>query len=42
MNRTVTEEWRKYFKDDEFAGNVEVYEGNLTFGTVHGAGHMAP
>lgn len=42
MNRTVTEEWRPYKVDKEVAGFVEVYEGGLTFGTVHGAGHMAP
>lgn len=38
----VTEEWRPYFVNNQLAGYIEVYEGNFTFGTVHGAGHMAP
>lgn len=44
---TVTEEWRPYYIIDEggnqqVAGYVEAREGNFTFVTVHGAGHMAP
>lgn len=41
INWDVVEDWRAYFVDDELAGFVTEYEG-LTFGTVHGAGHMAP
>jgi hypothetical protein len=35
------EEWRPYYYDKQVAGYVEKFE-SLTFGTVHGAGHMAP
>lgn len=38
----TTELWRPYYYDDQVAGYLERYEGNLTYGTVHGAGHMAP
>jgi hypothetical protein len=36
------EEWRSYMVDGQVAGYLESYQGGLTFGTVHGAGHMAP
>jgi carboxypeptidase C (cathepsin A) len=35
-------EWSKYEVEGQVAGYWESYKGNLTFGTVHGAGHMAP
>lgn len=42
MNWAVTEAWRAYMVDDQVGGYIEVYDGGLTFGSVHGAGHMAP
>lgn len=46
MNRTIKEEWRPYYVTidgaKQLAGYVEEYDGGLTFGSVHGAGHMAP
>lgn len=36
------EQWRPYTVNDQVAGYLESYKGNLTFATVHGAGHMAP
>lgn len=47
LDWTVTEEWRPYYVIDEagtkqVAGYVEAREGNFTFASVHGAGHMAP
>jgi len=38
----TTETWRPYYVDSQVAGYLERYEGDLTYGTVHGAGHMAP
>ena len=38
----VTSEWKQYYVQGQVAGYHESYEGGLTFGTVHGAGHMAP
>lgn len=38
----TTEAWRPYFVEGQVGGYLEVYEGDLTFGTIHGAGHMAP
>lgn len=38
----VTEEWRSYTVNGQVGGYLETYVGNLTFATVHGAGHMAP
>ena len=37
-----TSEWKQYLVDGQVAGYWESYEGDFTFGTVHGAGHMAP
>lgn len=44
MNWKVEEAWRPYNISDGkiLAGYIETYEGNLTFASVHGAGHMAP
>ena len=38
----TTEDWRPYMYEGQVAGYVQSWEGGLTFGTVHGAGHMAP
>lgn len=38
----TVQDWTPYFVDAQVAGYTEVYEGGFTFGTVHGAGHMAP
>ena len=44
----VSTEWTPYFVDAQVAGYTEYYENDsnsdvgFTFGTVHGAGHMAP
>ena len=38
----VTESWRAYELGGQVAGYLEGYEGDFTFATVHGAGHMAP
>lgn len=38
----TVQDWTPYFVDAQVAGYTEVYEGDFTFGTVHGAGHMAP
>jgi carboxypeptidase C (cathepsin A) len=38
----TTEAWRPYFWNGQVGGYLEAYEGDLTFGTIHGAGHMAP
>lgn len=38
----TTKEWAPYFVDSQVAGYFQEYENNFTFGTVHGAGHMAP
>jgi len=42
LNLNTTEEWRPYFWNGQVGGYLESYEGNFTFATVHGAGHMAP
>jgi len=44
LNWNVTTEWHPYSvtNSDQVAGYSVAYEGDLTFGTVHGAGHMAP
>jgi len=39
----TAQEWTPYFVDSQVAGYTETYQdGGFTFGTVHGAGHMAP
>jgi len=38
----VDQKWGMYKVNDVVAGYTESYTGGLTFGTVHGAGHMAP
>ena len=42
LDWAVESEWKPYYHEGQVAGYWESYEGNLTFGTVHGAGHMAP
>ena len=46
LNRTVAKEWRPYYTgtgDDKILGGyLEEHGGNLTFGSIHGAGHMTP
>jgi carboxypeptidase C (cathepsin A) len=42
LNWKIQEKWRPYFYNDQFAGNIETREGNFTFATIHGTGHMAP
>mmetsp|Transcript_4889 Transcript_4889/g.5965 ORF Transcript_4889/g.5965 Transcript_4889/m.5965 type:complete len:471 (-) Transcript_4889:188-1600(-) len=42
LNWNKTSEWKQYLVEGQVAGYWEQYEGGLTFGTVHGAGHMAP
>ncbi|KAL2478417.1 Serine carboxypeptidase-like 40 [Forsythia ovata] len=34
--------WHPWFLDGEVGGYTQVYEGNLTFATVRGAGHQVP
>jgi len=34
--------WGPYMVDGQVGGYYEVYDGDFTFATVHGAGHMAP
>jgi carboxypeptidase C (cathepsin A) len=41
-NWKTTKEWSPYFVDAQVAGYTQEYENGFTFGTVHGAGHMAP
>jgi hypothetical protein len=41
MNWTIKEQWRPYMVDGQVGGYIEERDG-MTFGTVHGAGHMAP
>ena len=42
LNWNKTSEWKQYTVEGQVGGYWEAYEGGLTFGTVHGAGHMAP
>jgi len=42
MNLDIVQEWTPYFWADQVAGYTIEYAGNITMGTVHGCGHMAP
>lgn len=42
MKWNITTEWYPYTIHDQVSGYLEAYEGDLTFATIHGAGHMAP
>ena len=35
-------EWKPYMVDRDLGGFVTLYEGDVTFTTVSGAGHMVP
>ena len=39
---TTVDSWRAYMYGGQVAGYVEVYDGDFTFATVHGSGHMVP
>lgn len=41
LNQSVVNPWRPFMVDGYMGGSVIEYEG-LTFGTIHGAGHMCP
>ncbi|CAI9769737.1 unnamed protein product [Fraxinus pennsylvanica] len=42
MKLSVKTSWRPWFLGREVGGYTKVYEGNLTFATVRGAGHQVP
>ncbi|CAI9769456.1 unnamed protein product [Fraxinus pennsylvanica] len=42
MKLAVTTSWHPWFISREVGGYTQVYEGNLTFATVRGAGHQVP
>ncbi|XP_073307415.1 serine carboxypeptidase-like 40 [Primulina huaijiensis] len=42
MKLTVKTRWHPWYLAGEVGGYTEVYEGNLTFATVRGAGHQVP
>ncbi|KAK3422939.1 hypothetical protein EUGRSUZ_G03287, partial [Eucalyptus grandis] len=42
MSLPTKSPWRPWFLGGEVGGYVQVYEGDLTFVTVRGAGHMVP
>jgi carboxypeptidase C (cathepsin A) len=45
MNLPIINEWRPYFVNNatsNYLGGYIVDYNNMTLGTVHGAGHMAP
>ncbi|KAH6765875.1 serine carboxypeptidase-like 40 [Perilla frutescens var. hirtella] len=42
MKLTPTTPWLPWYFDNEIGGYRQVYEGNLTFATVRGAGHQVP
>ncbi|KAL2491643.1 Serine carboxypeptidase-like 40 [Abeliophyllum distichum] len=42
MKLAVTTKWHPWFLSGEVGGYTQVYEGNLTFATVRGAGHQVP
>ncbi|KAI3425589.1 Carboxypeptidase [Psidium guajava] len=42
MSLRTKSPWRPWFLGGEVGGYVQVYEGDLTFATVRGAGHQVP
>ncbi|WCJ44105.1 serine carboxypeptidase-like 40 [Euphorbia peplus] len=42
LNLKTEIEWYPWFVDGQVGGYTEVYQGNLTFATVRGAGHEVP
>lgn len=42
MSLPTKSKWRPWFFKGEVGGYVQVYEGDLTFATVRGAGHQVP
>ncbi|WCJ18582.1 serine carboxypeptidase-like 40 [Euphorbia peplus] len=42
MKLKTTTEWHPWYLKMEVGGYTQVYEGNLTFATVRGAGHQVP
>ncbi|KAI6675922.1 hypothetical protein NL676_036718 [Syzygium grande] len=42
MSLPTKSPWRPWFLGGEVGGYVQVYEGDLTFATVRGAGHQVP
>ncbi|XP_021736394.1 serine carboxypeptidase-like 40 [Chenopodium quinoa] len=42
MGLQIKTEWHPWFIKGEVGGYTQVYEGNLTFATVRGAGHQVP
>ncbi|KAL2514582.1 Serine carboxypeptidase-like 40 [Forsythia ovata] len=42
MKLAVKTKWHPWFLSGEVGGYTQVYEGNLTFATVRGAGHQVP
>ncbi|CAL9004241.1 unnamed protein product [Prunus brigantina] len=42
LNLPVKTEWHAWFLGGEVGGYTQVYEGELTFATVRGAGHQVP
>ncbi|XP_010694765.2 serine carboxypeptidase-like 40 [Beta vulgaris subsp. vulgaris] len=42
MGLSIKTKWHPWFIKGEVGGYTQVYEGNLTFATVRGAGHQVP
>ncbi|CAL8114219.1 unnamed protein product [Prunus armeniaca] len=42
LNLPIKTEWHAWFLGGEVGGYTQVYEGELTFATVRGAGHQVP
>lgn len=42
LRLSEVEPWFAYYYENQIAGYMIQYEGDFTFATVHGAGHMAP
>lgn len=43
LNWPVAKQWKQFMVSGQVGGYVETRDnGNFTFATIHGAGHMAP